>query len=356
MEYDSRISIAYDTIFYGVLYFNTEAYKQSMLKNYGIADTDLKYFYSLGESIPPPPPALYPFYYCDFKKASFLSDCFFNRFDFGQEDALSFFKRLLDHPSSFLNDLFQYYLKSSDETVYSRKAQFIQKIVELDYDHELLFQLINLWSDYKPVLQALYDFIVACYNAVSELFAKEECGLIRNLLRVFKREQFLDHLNAIPDIDYSKPSKKDRMGISLLNTPMILLKSTAEKHSFILGSHCHQYLDIHQNYDKTSPVTLCAALGDPLKAEILSYLNEKEYTVTQLSEKIFQSRQTINRHVLWLLDFMFITVAERKGLEVYYKINREFFIAAKDILDKYLLNFNRSYFLGDDRYENLEST
>lgn len=48
MEYDSRISIAYDTAFYGVLYFNTDAYKQSMLKNYGIADTDLKYFYSLG--------------------------------------------------------------------------------------------------------------------------------------------------------------------------------------------------------------------------------------------------------------------------------------------------------------------
>lgn len=97
-------------------------------------------------------------------------------------------------------------------------------------------------------------------------------------------------------------------------------------------------------------------MGDPLKAEILSYLKEREYTVTQLSEKIFQSRQTINRHVLWLLDFMFITVAERKGLEVYYKINREFFIAAKDILDKYLLEFNRPYFLGDDRHENLEST
>lgn len=356
MEYDSRISIAYDTIFYGVLYFNTEAYKQHLLKNYGISDTDLKYFYSLGESIPPPPPALYPFYYCDFRKVSFLSDCFINRFDSGQEDALSFFKRLLDHPSSFLNDLFQYYLESSDETVYSRKAQFIQKIVELDYDHELLFQLINLWSDYKPVLQALYDFIVACYNAVSELFAKEECGLIRNLLRIFKREHFLDHLNAHPDIDYSKPSKKDRMGISLLNTPMILQKGTSEKHSFVLGSRCHQYLDLHQNYDKISPVTLCAALGDPLKAEILSYLKEREYTVTQLSEKIFQSRQTINRHVLWLLDFMFITVAERKGLEVYYKINREFFIAAKDILDKYLLKFNRPYFLGDDRHENLEST
>ena len=356
MEYDSRMGIAYDTIFFGVIYFNTDAYKQSMLTNYDISDTDLKYFYSLGESIPPPPPALYPFYYCDFRKASFLSDCFINRFDFGQEDALSFFKRLLDHPSSFLNDLFQYYLKSSDEIVYSRKAQFIQKIVELDYDHELLFQLINLWSDYKPVLQALYDFIVACYNAVSELFAKEECGLIRNLLRVFKREQFLDHLNVLPDIDYSKMNKKDRMSISLLNMPLVFLKSTAEKHSFILGSRCHQYLDLQKNYDKISATTLCAALGDPLKAEILSYLNEKEYTVTQLSKKIFQSRQTINRHVLWLLDFMFITVAERKGLEVYYKINREFFIAAKDILDKYLLNFNRPYFLGDDRYENLEST
>ncbi len=87
----------------------------------------------------------------------------------------------------FSNIIFE----SSDETVYSRKAQFIQKIVELDHDHEPLFQLINLWSDYKPVLQALYDFIVAfAYNAVSELFVKEECGLIRNLLRYSRESIF----------------------------------------------------------------------------------------------------------------------------------------------------------------------
>ncbi len=47
MEYDSRISIAYDTIFYGVLYFNTRGIQATFAKNYGISDTDLKYFYSL---------------------------------------------------------------------------------------------------------------------------------------------------------------------------------------------------------------------------------------------------------------------------------------------------------------------
>ncbi len=101
-----------------------------------------------------------------------------------------------------------------------------------------------------------------------------------------------------PDTLITKAEQKDRMGISLPEYANDPSKVPLKVNSFVLGSRCHQYLDLHQNYDKISPVTLCAAFWAILKSgNFVLFKGEREYTVTQ-PEKIFQSRQTINRHVL----------------------------------------------------------
>lgn len=341
MEYDSRIGIAYDTIFYGILYFNTDVFKEYFMKNFGVKEDDFKYFYALKESIPSPPPVLYPFFYCDLTKPSFLSTCFTAGFQFGLEDFLSFNKRLQGSPKSLVRELFRYYLESAEET-YSRKLQFLQKILDLDLNNELLLQLVRIWNDYRSVLQALNDFLTASYTAVKELY-DNECGLIRNLLKTFKREQFLIQLNSLSVMNYTKASRKDRVSISLLNMIMIYQKNHPEMgNTFLLGRRCNECVDFHKNYNKISVDILCRAFCDPIKAEILSHLNEKEYTVTQLSEILYQNRQSVNRHALWLLDFMFITISQRKGTEIYYKINRPFFSVAKDILIPFFDKFSEN--------------
>lgn len=53
-------------------------------------------------------------------------------------------------------------------------------------------------------------------------------------------------------------------------------------------------------YFKISPIELCEALGNPIKSSILMQLQKKELTATQLSEILIFSRQTVNRHLLWL--------------------------------------------------------
>lgn len=341
MEYDSRIGIAYDTIFYGTFYFNTDVFKDHYIKIFNANEDDFKYFYALKESIPSPPPVLYPFYYCDLTKPSFLADCFNEAFHFGLEDFLSFNKRLQGSPQSLVRELFQYYLEPAEET-YSRKSQFLQEVLDLDLNNELLLQLARIWSDYRSVLQALNDFLTASYTAVKELYDNES-GLIRNLLKTFKREQFLTYLNTISTINYSKSSRKDRVSISLLNMILIYQKSLPEMgNTFLLGRRCNECVDFHNIYSKISVEILCRAFCDPIKAEILLHLNEKEYTVTQLSEILYQNRQSVNRHALWLLDFMFITISQRKGTEIYYKINRPFFSVAKDILIPFFDKFSEN--------------
>lgn len=338
MKYDSRMGIAYDTIFFGNFYFNTDIIKQHFIKNFGAKENDFEFFYDLKSSISPPPPTLYPFYYCDLMKPSFLVDCLTEDFLFGFEDFLSFNERLQANPQSFVKALFQYYLGAAGDD-YSHKVQFVQKILALELDHELLFQLINLWSNSGSVLQDLNVFIEDSYNAVKKLH-EQEIGFIHNLLKTFKSNQFLKNLTTLSTINYSKSSRSDRVSVSLLNMILTYQISLPQKGNiFIFGHRCNECIDFHNNYSKMSVRTLCRAFYDPIKADILSCLNEGEYTVTQLSEKIFQSRQTVNRHTLWLLDYMFITVAKRKGVEVYYKINLQFFSVVKDILLQYFDKF-----------------
>ena len=51
MKYDSRMGIAYDTIFYGVLYFNFDRLKENYQKYPDISDEDFHLFYTLKEQI-----------------------------------------------------------------------------------------------------------------------------------------------------------------------------------------------------------------------------------------------------------------------------------------------------------------
>lgn len=337
VEYDSRMGIAYDTMWYGFLCFNFKEFKRYTTNTYGIVKTDYKFFKYLSNIVPAPPSTLYPFYYCDFTKPSFMSNLFYENFLFGQDDFLGFKQRMINDNPSFLQSLFQYYFGDrEDYENLSSAEEFINRILELDVDHELIIQLIHFWSNYHSVLQELNNFLTTTYEEIEKLY-KKEAKLICNTLRIFTTKHFIEHLNVLPTIEYADASTTDKVAISLLNEVSILQKRTLDtSFSYILGLYCDENLDLQQNCYKISLEVLCKAFKDEAKRDILLLLNEKEYTVTQLSKKIYESRQAVNRHILWLLDLMFIKVSHRAGTEVYYKINYPFFLAAKGILNEFL--------------------
>ena len=131
LKYDSRMGIAYDTIFYGVLYFNFDRLKENYQKYPDISDEDFHLFYQLKEQISAPPPELYPFFYSDVLKPSFISNHFFYHFRFGQEDFAAFLARI-ETDSSFMQALIEYYLGQLDEAPTLENKKIVQKILQLD--------------------------------------------------------------------------------------------------------------------------------------------------------------------------------------------------------------------------------
>ena len=111
MEYDSRMGIAYDTVFYGVIYYNWEAFQKFFLATYGVKDEEYIYFKQIKKALPQPPSSLYPFFFCDFTKASFLSTYFYDNYRFGHESFMPFFKRLQQNAPALLQALFRYFFR-----------------------------------------------------------------------------------------------------------------------------------------------------------------------------------------------------------------------------------------------------
>ena len=253
--------------------------------------------------------------------------------------------------------VFQYYLNEPVEPSNLAKKTFIKKILKLDYDENLSLQLINLWAEYNRVYQMLFDYLMRSYKAVSELYEKEK-KLLCNRIKLIESDHFLQRLTAIPGFAYSG-KKNVQFSVSLLNVLVVLQKGTAETgYKLILGQCCHENLHLRASYNQITPNEICTALGDPIKAGILKLLNTHEYTATQLSEIMVYSRQTINRHLLWLLDYMFIIVTRKTGLEIYYSINRDFFAYAEAALLQYIRDFKiqDTNFSGGDKNEALEKT
>ena len=355
MIHDSRMGIAYDTIYYGVLYFNTDKIKSNYQGVYGVKEEYFRYFDLLKETIPKVPVELYPFFYFDLQQPTFASYCFFHYFHFGEEDFSSFLERAKKESLFSMQRVFEYYLNEPVEPSNLAKKTFIKKILKLDYDENLSLQLINLWAENNRVYQMFFDYLMWFYEAISELYEKEK-GLLSNRIKLIESDHFLQRLTAIPGFEYSRKTNI-QFSVSLLNVLVVLQKGTAETgYKLILGQCCHENLHLRASYSQITPAEICAALGDPIKAGILKLLNTHEYTATQLAEILVYSRQTVNRHLLWLLDYMFIVVTRKVGLEIYYSINRDFFAYAEAALLQYIREFKiqDTNFAGGDKNEALE--
>ena len=348
MKYDSRMGIAYDTLFYSVFYFNFDRIKKDYQEHYGVTEKDFSFYYRLKESISTPPPELYPFFYWDLLRPSFLSNRYYHDFRFGQEDFLSFLSRIEIDPS-LRQSVFEYYVGPLNETSTLDNMELIKQILKMDADRELILQLINLSASFESVLQTLFSFLKKIYLLVEDLHVQNKAH-VQKLLKIYDTDNFLMNLHMLGAFEYEHESKKDRDSISLLNAAIILQKGTYETgYKFVFGGKCSAQLDKSMIDFQISSRELCEALGNPIKYDILMYLKDTEATATQLTDVLILSRQTVNRHLLWLFRNWFIFVSKRKGPEGYYQINRHFFTYAKRALYEFAENFE------NDSAENKES-
>ena len=341
MTFDAETGIVYDTLFYGVLFFNFERIKSHYQKAYSVLDSDFDYFFELKRSVPAPAPELYPFFYYDCSKPAFIADNFFSCYKFMSDSFPEYLQRIKDYKEEFKKSLFTHFLeKDTDELINNNEQQLTDEILKQNFNNDsLTVSLLRSLFDYDAVFDSFCSFICTTYRAVKKLHSKKSRA-IKILVEKYSTEKFVNKVATLKNINPSLTLVNDKISVCLLNYLVIMNKGNPETGNYyVFGQRCEDFISNYLDYCNIDPRLLCETLGHPIKFEILQKLSEKEFTATQLSEILFASRQAINAHLLWMLDHMFIEVVRRNKAEIYYRVNPDFFQASKNIYIKFADTF-----------------
>lgn len=81
---------------------------------------------------------------------------------------------------------------------------------------------------------------------------------------------------------------------------------------------------------------MCKVFSNPTRLEILNLLRDSELSVTRLIEKTKLSQANISQH-LSIMKSKGIVTSQRKGKNIYYKLNNPKIIKAFDIIREVLI-------------------
>ena len=336
---------AYDTIFFGILLFGYDSTYKHLEKKFSITDKDFEFYLELKKSICEPPDDIYPFFFCDWTRACVLSEYFFYHFRFGQDNFNDFLNTLSEERNEIKKTVFQYYLeKNFDESLFEINNAFrlTKLILNLNHEQSLVLKLIEFCTDYDRLFDELLCFLGNTYEEVKKLHQNQ----VKEIdIQYFTSEKLCNDLSSFLDFDCMLTNRKNKVSLCLLHPFVVLYKGNPNSgYNFVLGRRCDDHIAVTSNFKQASPQLICEALGNPVKVQILEKLKEEEYTASQLSEILFVSRQSVNRHLLWLHGYMFIQISKKVGPEIYYEINSIFFRAAKTILYQYAKSFENDIF------------
>lgn len=117
------------------------------------------------------------------------------------------------------------------------------------------------------------------------------------------------------------------------------------EYSFIIGNRSHTAMTKYINYGYVTHITAAKIFASETMNDIIKALRKEELTITKLAMKLNVSRATMDRLMGILTDELAVQIAQIIGHEKYYKINPEYFLAAKTVLcqeiDNILLDFKQ---------------
>ena len=324
----------YVTLFYGVIYFNHDTVKEVLERYYTGTEDVFRYYDEVQINMEALPSLLYPFFFSDFSRMSFLIQFMLNKWDC-RDATFEDYLDLLTHDSEvkrlfiehFLPDknLADNYLKTNN------LSPLISVIVELKYEYPLIYALLKVVSNFESTLSLLLETLKSIYIGVEKLH-KRLYTHGHSLLYVYSEESIEWLIRRSVKIDESISLTNQQASISYFNTAVIFYQSYGEgKYAFILGHVPNMNIE-----------TVIDLLAHPVRRDILKLLSEREYSVTQLSEVLYVTRQSINNHLLLLYDSQFVVLKRKHGPEKYYTLNNPVLEIARMTVNNYLKDLQSS--------------
>ena len=344
MNINETVGIIYDTIFYGVAYFN----RKSLAMHPDLIGTDERtrffHYNNLRSTthVPDPPDCLLPLFYYNNHRCSVLTAYFHKYFNYFSDTLADFYSMLRDK-SRFKKFVMDYYFHdtfnekelqklclSEGQTVL-RAAEILSQIIEIKYHSALFYHFNEMVDTAVEFLTQLIPFIQTYRSRrKTEALDTLQKFMVDDIqLLVKKRRLKLDDSHEVQ-------LEKQVYSVCHINQYIVADFCIGNKYIFVLGVDWSKVFSHALNPPHVTMQSVMTALGHPVKVEIVNELRKRDLTISQLARRLHLARTSISRYVQDLLNELVIVRSRKSGPEIYYTLNSTYLRYAKATFDEFL--------------------
>lgn len=342
MVFWDKVGMVYDTIYYGIIYFNMPNLKIIAEKSPRLSQVD--YFESYEQLFPKPyalDASLRPFFYYRDASPSFLSNWF-------QQSQASFREGLTAFTDTFSTkefaDAFSAFCLTMAEVeqpasvTHQQAASLLSKS---DLFPHLKQEMLHVLHDFERSLSLLRETMQTVYQAVQSYHESNPDALRRT-------QSFLSNPSVLKTMarmfrTSGELITQSAFSICYLNPVLLLPKQINEQNGMVLlfGDRYDSLSAVESRLKKLSPEKIFQSMGSAEKFEIIETLHKHgEMTVSQLSRILHISKSAVSRYMIDLNESLIVKISHCRGNEVYYMVNLEFMEYAKKVIDEYFNHFS----------------
>ena len=329
--------IIYDAITYSTIYFCRDAmYK--IMRLYANKEEDIFFYYDKfreAKGSITPPDDLYPFFYFGNKGPTVITE-YFRRNISLETGTLNDFINELKKVAYFKRFVVFYYLDEYKkdiriEDVIKKDPVSVARAMVLLRDHgSKTDTFIRLFYDFESLTEELIQYFQILFHKLKILHQKNK-NLYENAVQNFNKKEnitVLQKSRGLKDFDINKQV----YGVSLIHPFVCAIQFTGG--GGLIGYRVNCVFPVNESYKHVNISLISKIFSNETMLDIINALTVEPLTITQLSFKLYASRTTVDRLVGLLYDNMAVVVTKSNGNEKYYKINPEFFLAAKEVFNK----------------------
>jgi len=343
--YNNNIGELYDTLYFGVIYFNKEfLQKKATFKTEG-HEILFEFYDEIKDEVEAISPYLTPFYYCDGEYIPFIVEFFTMHLDIFTHNFNDYI-RLIEDDSKFKPLLYKqllHYPKEEDlEKIIKNKdvKLMLDSIGTLNYSVDLQYQTMFVLTNVDYTRELLKNSLLKIYKVIQKLHLKQS-KILKSEFKLSKQKEAIQLYHEMWKIEIAQIHEA-QISYSLLNRYIYYVDQKLDKSDvlMLLGIKHRANLDYKATCNKKDIKSILNVFSDPLRVDIMeTLLKHEELTLSQLARQLFASTTTIQRHLHILITSRIIIISKQENIQIYYSLNKSYIKCIHKAIDDYLDRF-----------------
>ncbi|NLO46999.1 MAG: winged helix-turn-helix transcriptional regulator [Clostridiales bacterium] len=344
MNYLAQPGILMDVIGYTMIYFNQNAlkYREKIFSNQ--EEDPFTYFdlFRAGKRKIDPPAKLYPFFYYDPKSTNLtlMFKYLWETHDFSQQRPADFFASLCGE--AFRRFCIEYYLIGYQNeldingVLAGDMKSCLHALSLLNTHGNNLVYFVDFFQDFESLAASLSEYMSYCFNKIEAFHEKLVPEMIDRIFEEYIRYESI--IKRMYEIQDNMSIAEEYFTIHLMEHLALFHKPAFNgiNHLFFIGASSRQTITRWSDYTNISIISFGQSFGNEVKYDIIQELRKGEHTVSQLAKKLYIARSTVDRYLLSLCENLVVQVSRKAGTEIYYKLNGNYMLAAKEEVKRIL--------------------